>query len=287
MAMISGTYLLVKLSGQRGISLPETMFWRQFIPGLALAGWLGARGRFSSLKTERPWVHARRAVIGTLGMFLTLGVVRLLPLAEATILGFTAPVFAVILATFLLREHVGAWRWGAVILGLAGVVIIAGPDRGHLPLFGLAVGLGAAFSIALVSIQLRDLGRTEDPVRIVFWFSALGCILLFPGLILTGTRHDLTGWLLIGGIGLTGLFAQLLMTAALRYGSVAAVIVMDYSQLAWSTLWGWLFFTQLPPATTWIGAPLVVAAGLIIAWREHVLHHRNTPISPDVLPSDG
>lgn len=283
MALISGTYLLVKLAGQRGISLPETMFWRQLLPAIALAAWLGLRGKFATLKTDRPWIHVRRAVIGTLGMFLTLGVVRLLPLAEATILGFTAPVFAVILATFLLREHVGIWRWSAVLLGLAGVVIIAGPDRTHLPLLGLSVGLGAAFFIALVSIQLRDLGRTEEPVRIVFWFSALSSIMLLPGLVLFGGRHDLVGWLLIAGIGLTGLFAQLLMTAALRFGSVAAVIVMDYSQLAWSTLWGWLFFSQLPPATTWIGAPLVVLAGLVIARREQLLHRR-PPISPNSLP---
>jgi drug/metabolite transporter (DMT)-like permease len=68
-----------------------------------------------------------------------------------------------------------------------------------------------------------------------------------------------------------GLAAQLLMTAALRFGRVSSVIVMDYSQFGWATLWGWLVFDHLPPATTWIGAPIVIAAGLIIAWREHVL----------------
>jgi drug/metabolite transporter (DMT)-like permease len=284
MALLSAMLLLVKISGERGIALPETLFWRQFIPATCITAWLARRGELARLKTDRPWIHARRAVIGTIGMFMTLGVVQVLPLAEATILGFTTPMFAVLLATLFLRERVGPWRWGAVVLGLVGVSIIAGPGRTHMPLFGLAVGLGAAFFVALVSIQLRDLGRTEEPIRIVFWFSALGSLMLSPGLLLTGHAHSPGGWLLIAGIGLTGLFAQLCLTAALRYGSVAAVVTMDYSQLGWATLWGWLFFAQLPPASTWLGGPLVVAAGLIIAWREQV-RHRRTALDPQAAPN--
>ena len=77
--------------------------------------------------------------------------------------------------------------------------------------------------------------------------------------------------LVLFGLGALGTLAQWLLTAALRYGAVASVMVMDYAQLIWSTAYGWLIFAQLPPATTWLGAPLVVAAGVIIAWREHRL----------------
>jgi drug/metabolite transporter (DMT)-like permease len=79
---------------------------------------------------------------------------------------------------------------------------------------------------------------------------------------------------MLGGIGVTGLFAQITMTASLRYGSVASVIVVDYVQLAWATFWGWLMFSQLPPASTWIGAPIIIGASLLIVWREHVLGKR-------------
>ena len=67
------------------------------------------------------------------------------------------------------------------------------------------------------------------------------------------------------------LLGQFLLTAALRYGAVASVIVMDYSSLVWATLLGWWVFDLLPPASTWLGAPLIVGAGLLIAWREHRL----------------
>lgn len=272
--LFSVMLLLVKLTGERGIALPETLFWRQALPALAIFGWLAARGQMHRLRTKRPWIHARRALIGGTGMFLTLGVVRLLPLAEATVLGFTTPMFAVILSALVLREKVGPWRWTAVIMGLVGVLVIAGPDTGSLPLFGVAVGIGAAFMVALVTIQVRDLGRTEEPLTVVFYFSAFSAPVLGIGLLSTGTDHDLTGWLMLGGIGLTGLFAQIAMTASLRYGSVASVIVVDYVQLAWATFWGWLVFSHLPPASTWIGAPIIIGASLLIAWREHVLGKR-------------
>lgn len=271
MLALSVMLLLVKLTGEHGISLSETLFWRQFLPGIALLGWLAARGELGRLRTRRPLIHARRALIGGLGMFLTLGVVQILPLAEATVLGFTAPIFAVLLAVVLLGERVGLWRWTAVVLGLVGIVTIAGPDRAHLPLNGLATGIGAAFMVALISIQLRDLGRTEEPVSIVFWFSAFCAPPMALFMVWTGLpHHDAAGWAMLCGIGGTGLAAQLLMTAALRYGSVSSVIVMDYSQFGWATLWGWLFFHHVPPAQTWIGAPAIIAAGLIIAWREQV-----------------
>lgn len=272
--------LLVKLTGQRGLWLPETLVWRQAVPAVLLFGWLAARGQLHRLRTARPLVHARRAMIGALGMFLTLGVVLVLPLAEATVLGFTAPVFAVLLSVVLLHEKVGPWRVGAVVLGLIGVAVMANPSQSHLPLFGLAVGIGAAFAVALVSIQLRDLGRTEEPITIVFYFSAMSLPMLALTLPFAPAgydrpfHHDLVGWLMIAGIGLLGLASQLLMTAALRYGRVSSVIVMDYAQFGWSLLWGWLVFGHLPPASTWLGAPAIIAAGVIIARREHLRANR-------------
>lgn len=272
--------LLVKLTGQRGLWLPETLVWRQAVPAVLLFGWLAARGQVHRLRTGRPLVHARRAMIGALGMFLTLGVVLVLPLAEATVLGFTAPVFAVLLSVVLLHEKVGPWRVGAVVLGLIGVAVMANPSQSHLPLFGLAVGIGAAFAVALVSIQLRDLGRTEEPITIVFYFSAMSLPMLALTLPFAPAgydrpfHHDPVGWLMIAGIGLLGLASQLLMTAALRYGRVSSVIVMDYAQFGWSLLWGWLVFGHLPPASTWLGAPAIIAAGVIIARREHLRANR-------------
>ena len=274
--MLQTMLLLVKLAGQRGIALPETMFWRQAIPAALIVAWLAPGGQFARLRTSRITAHAVRSAMGLTGMFMTLGVVLLLPLSEATVLGFTAPIFATLLSVVLLRERVGWIRMTAVALGFAGVLIIAGPEiagtnRAAMPLPGFLVGIGGAFMIALISIQLRDLGRTEEPLTVVFWFSAFSAIPLGLALPWTARVHDATGWALLAGIGVTGLFGQIALTAALRYGSVSSVIVMDYSTFFWATMWGWLVFAQLPPAATWLGAPLIVTAGLIIVYREHRL----------------
>ena len=262
---------LIKVAGEHGIHLLEIMFWRQFITIPILLAWVLATTGISTLATKRPGTHFLRALYGTIGMLLTFGAVLLLPLAEATTMGFTAPIFAVILSAVLLKEHVGIWRWSAVIAGFVGIVVIAQPGGGHIPLFGALVALGSAFMIALISIQIADLNRTEKPLTIVFYFAAFSAPMTVVALPFVFKPHDATGWWLLVAIGATGSIGQLLLTAALRFGKVASVIVMDYSSLFWATLYGWLLFDMLPPTSTWLGAPLIVVAGLVIAWREHYL----------------
>lgn len=265
---------LIKLASESGIHLAELLFWRQLLSLPILITWAMLAGGLSQLATTRPRAHGVRAAYGIVGMVLNFGGVILLPLAEATTLGFTAPMFAVLLSIVLLKESVGIWRWSAVAAGFAGILIIAQPGGGHLPLYGAAVALGGAFMIALIAIQIRDLSRTEKPLVIVFWFSVASVIVTFPFML--WVHEPLTGeqWWLIVGIGVAGTWGQVLVTTALRFGKVSSVIVMDYSSIIWATLYGWLFFSTLPAITTWIGAPLVVLAGMIISWREHILARR-------------
>lgn len=274
--VLSTLIMLVKLTSETGVAFAEILFWRQVPAIFLILGWLALRGQVHRLKTRRLPIHTRRAMIGMVGMFFTFGAPILLPLAEATTLGFTTPIFAVILSALLLREKVGPWRWTAVALGFAGVIVITQPGNSHLPAFGAAVGLGAGLIVALISIQVRDLARTDEPLSIVFWFATLSAPVLALGLPFVMTQH--TGWqwflLLLGGV--LGCVGQLLLTASLRFGQVASVVVMDYSALFWATLYGWLLWDHLPPAATWLGAPLIIAAGMVIAWREHQLHQRNT-----------
>ncbi len=273
-AMVLTTLMMtVKFTAQSGVAFPEILFWRQVPSIILILSWLALRGQVSRLKTHRLRDHTRRAMLGMTGMFFTFGAPVLLPLAAATTLGFTTPVFAVILSALVLRETVGPVRWLAVALGFAGVVVIVQPWHFVLPPLGAAVGLGAGLMVALISIQVRDLGRTEEPLSVVFWFATISAPVLALGLPFYASWHSPWQWFLLLGGGVLGLIGQLLLTASLRYGQVASVIVMDYSSLIWATLFGWLIWDELPPESTWYGAPLVIAAGGVIAWREH-LHHR-------------
>lgn len=266
--------MLVKLAGERGAHLGELIFWRQLITTILLGAGLALTGRLALLRTQRLPAHARRAASGLFGMIFTYGAVLLLPLAEATTLGFTAPVFAVLLAIVLLRERIGPYRWSAVAIGFAGVVVVMQPFGGlhqGVTWAGVAVGLVAPFMVALISFQIQDLNTTENPWSIVFWFAALTTPVAALALPFVMAAHDPVTWALILGMGVVGAAAQMLLTTSLRFGSAAVILLMDYTALLWASFYGYYVFDRAAPASLWLGAPLIIGAGLLIAWRERQL----------------
>lgn len=265
---LSSMAALIKLAETHGAGLAEIMFYRQFFALPIVLAWLVAGPGIGTIRTERIGAHATRTAMGLVGMIANFTAILLLPLAEATTLQFTVPIFATVLGALLLAEAVGKWRWTAVAAGFAGVLIVAQPSGDHFPLVGTLVGLGAALCVGIISIQLRQLGRTESAGTTVFWFSLLSLPPLALFYLFDVRVHDLAVWAMLAGIGLVGGAGQLALTAALRFAPVSAVVPMDYSSLIWATLFGWLLFGVWPTPTTWIGAPLIIGSGLVIAWRE-------------------
>ncbi|WP_188054409.1 DMT family transporter [Sphingosinithalassobacter sp. CS137] len=260
---------LVKLVEARGAALPETMFFRQLCALPLVLGWLALGQGVGAVRTQRIGAHLLRTGVGLLGMVATFGALILLPLAEATTLSFTVPIFATILGALVLKEPTGWPRWTAVLVGFGGVLIVAQPGSGHFPLVGALVGLTSAFLIAVISILLRQIGRTESAGTTVFWFSLLSLPPLGIVYLFFAQPHDSLTWTILVAIGLIGGTGQLALTGALRYAPVSAAVPMDYSSLLWATLYGWLFFGVWPTSYTWIGAPIIIGSGLTIAWREH------------------
>ena len=278
--------MLLKLAGSRGVHLAELVFWRQTITLVLITVLLLAMGRLHTVRTHRIGAHARRAFTGIVGMFFVYGAVLLLPLAEATAISFTTPFFAVMLAVVLFKEKVGLYRWGAVVLGFAGVIVIVQPGDHAIDPLGLAVGLIAAFLVALISFQIQDLNKSETPWAIVFWVTALTAPALALALPFVIGAHDMTTWLIIVAMAAFGALAQILLTTSLRFGSAAVIIVIDYTSLLWATLYGWSVFDRIPPGTLWLGAPLIIAAGVLIAFRERQLARRNARIAALREPDD-
>lgn len=268
---LAGMAVLVKLASEAGVHLGEIMFWRQTLAVPVVLAWVLAGPGFASLATKRFGAHVRRSALGLTSMAFYMGSITLLPLAEATTLGFTTPIFATILAALILKEKVGLHRAAAVVAGFAGVLVIVQPGASPIPPAGAAVGIIAAIMIAFISLQIRDLGRTEAAPTTVFWFSTLSTLPLGLLLPFVMTAHDAREWLLLAGIGTLGGIGQIGLTAALRLAPVSTVIAMDYVSLLWTSLFGWLLWQHVPGAATWIGAAIIIASGLYIAWREHRL----------------
>lgn len=261
--------VLIKLAGARGAAIGELLFFRQFGAALLVGTVVALGPGVASLRTRRVGAHVLRTAIGLTAMLLTFTTLLLLPLAEATTIGFSMPIFATVLGALILGEPTGWWRWGAVLAGFAGVVIVTQPGSSHVAPVGVLTGLGAAFCTAGVSILLRTIGRTEAALTTVFWFSALSLLPLGIGYLFSVRAHDAATWTMLLGIGLVGGCGQMAMTASLVRGAVSLVVPMDYTALLWATLFGALVFGTLPTPATWAGAPIIVASGLAIVWREH------------------
>lgn len=261
----------VKWVGQRGAGVAETLFYRQIGSVVCAAAFVAIGPGFASLRTQRFRAHAMRMAIGVVAMLLNFLMVRVLPLAEATAIGFSVPIFATLLAALLLREPTGRWRWGAVLVGFLGVLVIIQPGSGHISVYGGFVALGAVISTACATIAIRHLGTTEPVATTVFWFGLTSLIPLGLAMPFAAHAHDQATFAAIAGLALAGGIAQLALTGALRLAPVALVMPMDYSALLWASLLGLLLFDQAPSHWTWIGAPIVIGAGLVILWREQKL----------------
>ncbi|MFB0872121.1 MULTISPECIES: DMT family transporter [unclassified Sphingobium] len=282
---LSIMFITGRIAANHGVNLVETAFYRQLIALPVVFVTVAMTSGIGSIRTRRIGVHASRMAIGLLGLMLNFLSYILLPPAEAATIGFTMPIFGTILSALILREATGIHRWGAVLLGFAGVLIMVRPESGHFPVEGVAVAIAAALLTATVSLILRELGRTEQPAVIVFWFTLLSMAPLSVALPFYGQAHDAEIWGLLILIGLVGGAAQILLTAALRFGPVSVVLPMDYSAIIWTTLLGAFIGEGWPMATTWIGATLIIASGLYIAWREHVL--ARPPVVSSAVPPQG
>jgi drug/metabolite transporter (DMT)-like permease len=275
-ALFASMNALIKLSEARGATLGEILFFRQFGAACLMMVVLVSGPGLATVRTARFGAHLLRAGMGLTAMTFTFTAILMLPLAESTTIGFTMPIFATILGAVILREPTGWHRWAAVVTGFIGVLIVTQPGSGHFPILGALSGLIAAMTTASVSILLRQIARTENTTTTVFWFSTLSLVPLGIVYAFVWQPHAPIVWMLLMGVGLVGGVAQLAMTGAIRFGPVSVVVPMDYSSLLWATLYGWLLFDMLPTPATWIGAPIIIASGLYIVWRENVRRQQET-----------
>lgn len=269
-AMLGIMFALVKLANEHGIHLVETLFWRQLAGLPVVILWLWSIGKLRDIRSTNPLAHALRGILGLTSMALNFTAMMLLPMAEATTISFATPVFATVFAAILLGEPTGRYRWGAVALGFVGVLLAVQPSAG-LAGVGPWVALAGALLTACVLIQIRRMSRSESAGAIVFWFSLSTLLPLGILMVFFARDHDFIGWSIITGLAATGAVAQILLTTAMREASVAAITTMDYTGLIWSIMFGYLVFDNIPGPSTWLGAPIIIAAGLIIIWREHSL----------------
>ncbi len=249
-------------------SVIEIAFYRNLIaclPFLVLVFVLGKREIL--VIRSKPSLVGVRAVLGSVSLITTFAAFSLMPMAETTVLLFTASLFIPVLGVVFLGEKVGPYRWSAVVVGFVGVAIMANPG-GHVSALGVTVAIAAALMHATLQIILRFLGRYETPETITFYFLVVGTLITalpLPFVAVTPTMAEVP---LLFGVGLSGAAAQWLLSTAFRNAPAAVVTVFNYSGIVWATLFGWLIWSDWPLPAVLVGAGIVIASNALIVWRE-------------------
>ncbi len=266
------------------VPVGQAVFARAACSLPVILGWIAVQGQLrAGLVTHRPRLHLLRGAMGTVALSLNFVALSLLPLPEVTTIGFAAPLVTLVFAALLLGERVRLVRWSAVALGLAGVMIVVWPRLGGGPALdgaarlGALAALGSATAAALVKILLRRMVLTETTPAIVFWFAVFASAAALAtapfGWVWPGP--GVAGLLVLSG--LLGGAGQLMLTASYRFADASALAPLWYAQLLFATILGAVLFDELPTARMLAGAALVVAAGLLIAWRESRLGSGSRP----------
>lgn len=271
--LFTGMNALAKLLGG-AYPVLELMFFRNLAALIPVGILLARMGGLRALRTARPLGHAARATTALLAMFANYWSVVRLPLGDAIALGNTMPLFVTILAIPMLGERVGIHRWSAVVVGFAGMLLIAmglgAFGSGPVPLLAVVAAASHGLFAAGSQLLVRQLSATEASATIVAWQSILlaaVCGLALPFVWVTPTLGDLALMILMGICGGLG---QFLMTQAYAHAEASAIAPWTYSGVVWAIFVGWLIWGDVPTPLMLAGAAVVAASGVYILHRERI-----------------
>ena len=219
------------------------------------------------VKTDRIVVQLMRpAFLAASITSLFLGLTYL-PIAEATTIGFTAPLFITALSGPILGEKVGVHRWLAVFIGLIGVLVIVRPGGGLWYWASLMPFVGAIF-FAIFQIITRLLSNTERTNTTLFYTGLGGFFWTSIMVPFVWTTPSLLHWVVFLLTGAMGATAHLCMISAFNRSEASLLAPFNYTKLLWVSVLGFLIFGDVPSLNMWIGATIIVAAGFYIIYRE-------------------
>jgi len=241
------------------------------LPFVLVPMWLA--GRLGELRPTRLGLHLVRGLLGVVMLATFVAALREAPLASVYSVYMAAPLLIAALAAWWLGERVDAGRWLAIVVGLAGVLVILQPRPGGLSWAAGVFATLSALCYALAAITARVLTRTERSPTMVVTFLAI--VTLVAGGIAAPDWVSIRpgDWLLIAATGALGAIGQHAITEAFRHAPAAVVAPIEYTALLWGLGIDFVFWSVWPNATMMGGATLVIAAGIYVAWRER----RGTP----------
>jgi drug/metabolite transporter (DMT)-like permease len=245
----------------------EVLFGRTLVALLTVAAFILPVTGFAVYRTTRLRAHAMRACsqVGSQSMLLI--AFSLMPLAGATAIMFSSPIFSTLASAYFLHEAVGRVRWGVLLIGFLGVVVIASPSADSFQV-GALFALGNAILFGTVVAGVRGMSVTESARTLVMYqltfLTGVYAIALPFGFIMP-TGFDA---LIMAASGVGNGAAQYLWTRAIHLAPTSAVVPFQYLQLVWAILLGFAIWGDLPTVGLLVGSAVVIGSGLYLFWHE-------------------
>jgi drug/metabolite transporter (DMT)-like permease len=265
-----------------GYSVAEIALLSRLLSPFLSLGVALHQGGIRTLRTRHPGWHLARATANGFTLVTFFAALIYLPLADTVAITFVSPLIMCALAVPMLKEHVGPRRWIAIVIGFAGVLVITQPSGVGFGLgaaLALAAALGSAFEITFT----RRMSATESSQAILFWSSTLMLVAfgsVVPFAWTTPAAADLPA---IAVLAISGSCAQFCLVQAFRYGEVSLLAPIEYSALIWATLFGYVFWGDLPTPTVLGGVAIIVASSAYVAHREARAKGRPTGPTRDLI----
>lgn len=265
MTCFAAMAVFIRLAAQ-SIHALEIVFFRNFFALILLLPLLWRNG-IGMLKTQQVGLYGTRALLNILGMFAGFTALTLIPLAEATALSFTAPLFVTIGAVLILGEVVRLRRIAALAVGFIGVLVVVGPQIGNVSI-GTILALSNAMLLAVTALVVKRLTATEPVEAIIIWMVLLSTPLaLVPALLVWQWPDLLTFFYLVclAGAGTLGHFCW---TKSYSLADITQLQPLEFVRLPLTAIAGYLIFFEQPAATIWLGGAIIFLSTAYITRRE-------------------
>lgn len=225
-------------------------------------------GRWRDIKPRRLPMHLVRAALLVVTLFGFIYALRVLSLANAYAVFLSAPLIVTALSVALLREPADAGNWGAILVGLIGVLVMLRPDVSGLVSLGALAALVSACAYAFNVIALRVLTHGDSTANVVLWTIGLmtlfAAVLAAPGWVPLHSAH----WPMFVALGALAAVGQYLLTEAFRSAPPPVVAPFEYTALVWGLVIDRVVWHVLPSPRVCLGGGIVIASGLYVFWRE-------------------
>jgi drug/metabolite transporter (DMT)-like permease len=245
----------------------EIIFFRFVVSIIIILGNVIWKGNIQILKTTRPKMHFMRSLVGFSALtLLTLSYMEL-PLADASTIQYTSPFFVALFAWPILGERISIKQAIAICIGFLGIFFAFNPDLNDFNI-GIVYGFLGTLFTSLVSIFLRDMGKTENPITTVLYFCCIGALISGCWLFFNWVTPNILHLLLFILLGVIAFLAQVFLTYAHKFAPASLLSPFNYIGIVWYTLLGYLIFNTIPTNELLIGCSLVIFSGLYIAYLE-------------------